>query len=116
MRDAVIVAAARTPIGRAYRGAFNATMGPTLGALAVEAALQRAGIEGGEVEDVLWGCALNQGSQAPNLARLVGLRAGLPVTVAGSTIDRQCGSGLMTVATASMQVATQNMDVVIAGG
>jgi acetyl-CoA C-acetyltransferase len=116
MRDAVIVSAARTPIGRAYRGAFNATMGPTLGSYAVRAALDRAGIEGGEVEDVLWGCALNQGSQAPNLARMVGLRSGLPVQVAGATIDRQCGSGLMSVATASMQVATQNMDVVIAGG
>ena len=116
MRDAVIVSAARTPIGRAYRGAFNATPGPTLGALAVSAALERAGIAGGEVDDLLWGCALNQGSQAPNLARLVSLRAGLPVEVAAATIDRQCGSGLMSVAAASMQVQTQNMDVVIAGG
>ncbi|MGN6357252.1 MAG: acetyl-CoA C-acyltransferase [Novosphingobium sp.] len=116
MRDAVIVSAARTPIGRAYRGAFNATPGPTLGSFAVAAALERAGIEGGEVEDLLWGCALNQGSQAPNLGRLVALRAGLPVEVAAATIDRQCGSGLMSVAAASMQVATQNMDVVIAGG
>jgi acetyl-CoA C-acetyltransferase/acetyl-CoA acyltransferase len=116
MRDAVIVSAARTPIGRAYRGAFNATPGPSLGSFAVAAALERAGIEGGEVEDLLWGCALNQGSQAPNLARLVSLRAGLPVEVAAATIDRQCGSGLMSVAAASMQVATQNMDVVIAGG
>lgn len=116
MRDAVIVSAARTPIGRAYRGAFNATPGPTLGAFAVAAALERAGIEGGEVDDLLWGCALNQGSQAPNLGRLVALRAGLPVEVAAATIDRQCGSGLMSVAAASMQVATQNMDVVIAGG
>ena len=116
MRDAVIVSAARTPIGRAYRGAFNATQGPTLGSFAVRAALERAGIEGGEVDDVLWGCALNQGSQAPNLARLIGLRSGLPVEVAGATIDRQCSSGLMSVAAASMQVVTQNMDVVIAGG
>lgn len=116
MRDAVIVSAARTPIGRAYRGAFNATPGPSLGSFAVAAAIERAGIEGGEVEDLLWGCALNQGSQAPNLARLVGLRAGLPVEVAAATIDRQCGSGLMSVAAASMQVATQAMDVVIAGG
>jgi acetyl-CoA C-acetyltransferase len=116
MRDAVIVSAARTPIGRAYRGAFNATMGPTLGSFAVRAALERAGIDGAEVDDVLWGCALNQGSQAPNLARLVALRAGLPVEVAGATIDRQCSSGLMSVAAASMQVMTQNMDVVIAGG
>ncbi|MDB5725911.1 MAG: acetyl-CoA acetyltransferase [Novosphingobium sp.] len=116
MRDAVIVSAARTPIGRAYRGAFNATMGPTLGSFAVRAALERAGIDGAEVDDVLWGCALNQASQAPNLARLVALRAGLPVEVAGATIDRQCSSGLMSVAAASMQVMTQNMDVVIARG
>jgi acetyl-CoA C-acetyltransferase/acetyl-CoA acyltransferase len=116
MRDAVIVSAARTPIGRAYRGAFNATPGPTLGALAVTAAVERAGIDPAEVEDVLWGCALNQGSQAPNLGRLVALRAGLPVTVAASTIDRQCSSGLMSVAAASMQVATQHMDIVVAGG
>lgn len=116
MRDPVIVSAARTPIGRAYRGAFNATPGPTLGSFAVSAALERAGIEGGEVEDLLWGCALNQGSQALNIARLVSLRAGLPVEVAAATIDRQCGSGLMSVAAASMQVATQNMDIVIAGG
>src|ERR1700712_2683188 len=116
MRDAVIVSAARTPIGRAYRGAFNATLGPTLGSFAVRAELERAGIDGGEVDDLLWGCALNQGSQAPNLGRLVALRAGLPVEVAGATIDRQCSSGLMSVAMASMQVATQKMDVVIAGG
>lgn len=116
MRDAVIVSAARTPIGRAYRGAFNATPGPTLGALAVTAAVERAGIDPAEVEDVQWGCALNQGSQAPNLGRLVALRAGLPVSVAAATIDRQCSSGLMSVAAASMQVAMQHMDVVVAGG
>ncbi len=116
MRDAVIVSAARTPIGRAYRGAYNATLGPTLGALSLRTAVERAGIEGAEVDDVLWGSALQQGSQALNLARLTALRGGLPVTVAASTIDRQCGSGLMSVAAASMQVATQHMDVVVAGG
>ena len=116
MRDAVIVAAARTPIGRAYRGAFNATAAPTLGALAIRAAVERAGIDGGEVEDVLWGSALQQGGQALNIGRLASLRAGLPVTVAAMSIDRQCSSGLMSVAAASRQVVLDRMDVVIAGG
>jgi acetyl-CoA C-acetyltransferase len=116
MREALIVSVARTPIGRAYKGAFNATQGPTLGALALKPALERAGVEGGEVEDVVWGAALQQGAQASNIARLVGLRAGLPVTVAGMSLDRQCGSGLMSVATAAKQVVVDNMDVVAAGG
>ncbi|RZK02613.1 MAG: acetyl-CoA C-acyltransferase [Novosphingobium sp.] len=116
MRDAVIVAAARTPIGRAYKGAFNATAAPTLGALSIEAAVARAGIEGGEVEDVVWGAALQQGGQALNIGRLAALRAGLPVTVAGMSVDRQCGSGLIALATASKQVVLDRMDVVIAGG
>ena len=83
MRDAVIVAGARTPIGRAYRGAFNVTGGATLGALSLRAAVERAGIEGAEVDDVVWGAALQQGAQAGNIARQVLLRAGLPVTVSG---------------------------------
>jgi acetyl-CoA C-acetyltransferase/acetyl-CoA acyltransferase len=116
MREAVIVSVARTPIGRAYRGAFNATQGPTLGALALTPALERAGVEGGEVDDVLWGAALQQGAQAGNIARLVALRAGLPVTVAGMSLDRQCGSGLMSVATAAKQIVVDRMDVVAAGG
>jgi acetyl-CoA acetyltransferase family protein len=116
MRDAVIVSAARTPIGRAYRGAFNATPGPTLGAMALRAAVERAGIEGGEVDDVVWGAALQQGSQAPNIARLALLRAGLPVSVPGMSVDRQCSSGLMSVAAASRQVMIDRMDVVVAGG
>ena len=116
MRDAVIVAAARTPIGRAYRGAFNATPAPTLGALSLRAAIERAGIEGGEVDDVLWGSALQQGGQCPNIARLVALRAGLPVTVAAMSLDRQCSSGLMSIAAASRQVVMDRMDVVAAGG
>jgi acetyl-CoA C-acetyltransferase/acetyl-CoA acyltransferase len=116
MRDAVIVSAARTPIGRAYRGAFNAMPGPTLGALSLRAAVERAGIEGGEVDDVVWGAALQQGSQAPNIARLAALRAGLPVTVPGMSVDRQCGSGLMSVAAAARQVVFDRMDVVVAGG
>jgi acetyl-CoA acetyltransferase family protein len=116
MREALIVSVARTPIGRAYKGAFNATQGPTLGALALTPALERAGVEGGEVDDVLWGSALQQGTQASNIARLVALRAGLPVTVAGMSLDRQCGSGLMSVATAAKQIVVDRMDVVAAGG
>ena len=116
MRDAVIVAAARTPIGRAYKGAFNATAGATLGALSLEAAIARAGIEGGEVDDVVWGSALQQGTQAGNIARQVALRAGLPVTVSGMSMDRQCSSGVMTIATAAKQIIVDRMDVVAAGG
>ena len=116
MRDAVIVAAARTPIGRAYKGAFNATAGATLGALSLEAAVARAGIEGAEVDDVVWGAALQQGTQAGNIARQVALRAGLPVTVSGMSMDRQCSSGLMTIATAAKQIIVDRMDVVAAGG
>jgi acetyl-CoA C-acetyltransferase/acetyl-CoA acyltransferase len=116
MRDAVIVAAARTPIGRAYKGSFNATPGATLGSHSLKAAIERAGIEGGEVDDVLWGSALQQGSQAGNIARQVALRAGLPVTVSGMSMDRQCSSGLMTIATAAKQIIVDRMDVVAAGG
>jgi acetyl-CoA C-acetyltransferase/acetyl-CoA acyltransferase len=116
MRDAVIVAVARTPIGRAYKGAFNATGGATLGALSLRAAVERAGIEGGEVDDVVWGAALQQGAQAGNIARQVALRAGLPVSVSAQSMDRQCSSGLMSIATASKQVIFDRMDVVAAGG
>ena len=115
-RDAVIVSTARTAIGRAYKGAFNDTKGPTLGAHSLKAAIERAGIEAGEVEDVLWGAALQQGTQAGNLARQVALRAGCPVTTSGMTIDRQCSSGLMTIATAAKQIITDRMDVVVGGG
>jgi len=115
-RDAVIVSAARTAIGKAYRGAFNATLGPTLGSFSLKAAVERAGIEPGEVDDVLWGSALQQGTQSTNLARQVALRAGLPVTTSGMTMDRQCSSGLMTIATAAKQVIIDRMDVVAAGG
>ena len=116
MRDAVIVSTARTAIGKAYRGAFNATLGPTLGSFSVAEAVRRAGIEGGEVDDVLWGSALQQGTQAGNLARQVALRAGLPTSVSGMTMDRQCSSGLMSIATAAKQIIVDNMDVVLAGG
>ena len=116
MRDAVIVSTARTGIGRAYKGGFNATAGATLGAFSLTPAVERAGVEGGEIEDLVWGCALPQGTQTPNIARLVALRAGLPVTVAGVSVDRQCGSGLMAIATAAKQVVLDGMDVVAAGG
>jgi acetyl-CoA C-acetyltransferase len=116
MRDAVIVSTARTAIGKAYRGGFNATSGATLGSYSLAAAVARAGIEGGEVDDVLWGSALQQGTQANNLARLVALRAGLPITTSGMTIDRQCSSGLMTIATAAKQIIVDNVDIIAAGG
>ncbi len=104
MRDAVIVSTARTPLTKAARGSFNNTTSPTLGAYSVAAAVERAGVEGGEIDDVLFGAAMQQGSQTMNVARLIGLRAGLPVTVPGMSIDRQCSSGLMTIATAAKQI------------
>ncbi len=116
MRDAVIVSVARTPIGRAYKGAFNATPGATLGALSLQAAVARAGIDPAEVDDVVWGAALQQGTQSTNIARQVALRAGLPVTSSAMSLDRQCSSGLMSIATASKQIVIDRMDVVAAGG
>ncbi|QTD55256.1 acetyl-CoA C-acyltransferase [Parasphingorhabdus cellanae] len=116
MRDAVIVSTARTPIGRAYKGAFNATAGPTLGSYSAKAAVERAGIDPATVEDVVWGSALQQGSQGGNLGRNVALRAGFPIEVPGMTLDRQCSSGLMAIATASKQVTIDRMDVVVGGG
>jgi len=116
MREAVIVSTARTPIGKAYRGAFNATPSPSLAGHAIAHAVSRAGIEGAEVDDVIMGAALQQGVQAPNIGRLAALGAGLPVTVAGQSVDRQCASGLMAISMAAKQVMVDNMDVVIAGG
>jgi len=115
-RDAVIVSTARTPIGRAYKGAFNATPGPTLGAFSLKPAIERAGIEAGEIDDVVWGAVLTQGTQFGNIGRQVALRAGCPVGVSGMTIDRQCSSGLMAIATAAKQIVIDKMDVVAAGG
>lgn len=116
MRDAVIVSTARTGMGKAYKGAFNSTPGATLGAYALRPAMERAGIDPGEVDDVLWGAALQQGAQAGNLGRQVALRAGCPIGVSGMTIDRQCSSGLMSIATAAKQVVIDRMDIVAAGG
>ena len=115
-RDAVIISTARTPIGKAYRGAFNATLGPTLGAYALKPAIERAGIDPGEIDDVVWGAVLTQGTQFGNIGRQVALRAGCPVSVSGMTIDRQCSSGLMAIATAAKQVVIDKMDAVAAGG
>ncbi len=116
MREAVIVSAARTPIGKAYRGAYNNTGAPTLGSYSIKEAISRAGIDSDEVEDVVMGCAQQQGTQALNIGRLSGMAAGLPDTVPGMTIDRQCSSGLMAIATGAKQIITDNMDVVVAGG
>lgn len=116
MTDAVIVSTARTPIGKAYRGAFNNLESPTMGAAAIEAAIERAGVEKGEVDDVVMGCAMQQGTQGFNVARQCAIRAGLPVEVSGMTMDRQCSSGLMSIATAAKQVVVDGAPVVVAGG
>mmetsp|Transcript_22694 Transcript_22694/g.37340 ORF Transcript_22694/g.37340 Transcript_22694/m.37340 type:complete len:399 (+) Transcript_22694:107-1303(+) len=116
MRDAVIVSTARTPIGKAYRGAFNTTTPQALAAHAISHAVSRAGVEGAEVADVVFGAALQQGHTASNIARQAAIRAGLPVTVAGMSLDRQCASGMMAIAAASKQVVQDGMDVVIGGG
>ena len=116
MREAVIVSTARTPIGRAYRGAFNATPSPTLAGHAIAHAVKRAGIEGAEVDDVVMGCALQQGVQGGNIARTSLLRAGLPVTVSGQSIDRQCSSGVMSIATAAKQIMVDGMTICIGAG
>ena len=114
-RDAVIVSTARTPIGKAYRGSFNATPSPTLAAHPIRAAVERAKVDPAEIDDVIMGAALQQGVQT-TIGRTAALRAGLPVTVAGMSIDRQCASGLMAIATAAKQVIVDRMEVVVAGG
>ena len=115
MREAVIVSTARTPIGKAYRGAFNNTPAPTLAAHAISAAIARARVDGAEIDDCILGAALPQGYQHM-IGRTAAMRAGLPVTVPGTTIDRQCSSGLMAIATAAKQVIVDRMDIVLAGG
>ena len=116
MKDAVIVSTARTPIGRAYRGAFNNTEAPTLASHAIRAAVSRSGVDPAEVDDVIMGCAMQQGSSGTNIARQALLAAGLPVSVAGMTVDRQCSSGMMAIAIAAKQVLEDNMPVVVGGG
>ncbi|GAA0583769.1 acetyl-CoA C-acyltransferase [Rhizomicrobium electricum] len=114
-RDAVIVSAARTPIGRAYKGAFNATPAPSLAAHAVRAAVSRAKIDPAEIDDCICGCALTQGEQ-DMIGRQVALASGLPVTVPAMTVERQCSSGLMAIATGAKEIVFDRMDVVVAAG
>jgi acetyl-CoA C-acetyltransferase len=114
-RQAVIVSTARTPIGRAYRGAFNATPAPTLAAHAIRAAVERAGVAPAEIDDVIMGASLQQGCQA-TIGRMSALRAGLPVTVPGQSVDRQCASGLMSIAMAAKQIIVDGMAICVAGG
>jgi acetyl-CoA C-acetyltransferase len=116
MREAVIVSTARTPIGKAYRGAFNNTEAPTLGGHAVKHAVERAGLDPAEVEDVMMGCAMPQGSQGQNIGRQIALAADLPVTTAGMTVDRQCSSGMMAIALAAKTVICDTVDIMVGGG
>lgn len=114
--EAVIVSTARTPIGKAYRGAFNNTQGQSMAGHAIKHAVARAGIDPAEVDDVIVGCAMQQGSTGRNVARQALLAAGLPVSVAGMSMDRQCASGMMAIATAAKQVVHDRMPIVVAGG
>jgi len=116
MPDAVIVSTARTPIGKAFRGAFNMTHGAVLGGHVVKHAVERAGLEPGEVEDVVMGCAMPERATGQNIARLSAIRAGLPVTVSGVTVNRFCSSGLQTIAFAAQRIMTGEADVLVAGG
>ncbi len=116
MREAVIVSTARTPIGKAYRGAFNNTHGATLAAHSLKHAVARAKIDPGEVEDVILGCAAQQGPTSGNVARQAVIRAGFPVTVGGTTIDRQCSSGMQAIAIAAQRVILDNVPIMAAGG
>ena len=116
MREAVIVSTARTPIGKAYRGAFNNTDGATLGGHAIAEAVKRSGIDPADIDDISMGCALQQGSTGNNIARQAGLRAGLPQTVSGQTIDRQCSSGLMAIATSAKYITGDGAPIAIGAG
>src|SRR5438132_11542032 len=116
MPEAVIVSTARTPIGRAYRGAFNDTQGQALAGHVVAESVRRAGVDPAEVEDVVLGAALQQGSSGFNVARQAAVRAGLPISVPGMTIDRQCSSGLMAIATAAKQIVHDGMTIAVGGG
>jgi acetyl-CoA C-acetyltransferase len=116
MTSALIVSTARTPLAKSWKGSFNMTHGATLGGHAVEHAVKRAGIEGAEVEDVLMGCANPEGATGANIARQIALRAGLPVTVSGMTINRFCSSGLQTIAMAAQRVIAGEGDIYVAGG
>ena len=114
--EAVIVSTARTAVSKAYRGSLNNTEGPTLAGHVMAEAVKRAGIAPGEVEDVVMGCAMQQGTMVMNVARKGAIRAGMPVTVAGTTIDRQCASGLQAIAVAARSVMLDGVDIAIGGG
>jgi acetyl-CoA C-acetyltransferase len=116
MSSAVIVSTARTPLAKSWKGSFNMTHGATLGGHAVEHAIQRAGIEAAEVDDVIMGCANPEGATGANIARQIALRAGCPVTVSGMTVNRFCSSGLQTIATAAQRVIAGEADIYVAGG
>ncbi len=116
MTNAVIVSTARTPLAKSWKGAFNMTHGATLGGFAVRAAVERAGIEGAEVDDVIMGCATPEGATGGNIARQVALRAGLPITTSGMTVNRFCSSGLQTIAMAAQRIIAGESDVIVAGG
>jgi len=116
MAEAVIVSTARTPIAKAYRGAFNATGAPTLGGHVIAQAIARAGLDGGEIDDVIMGASFQAGSTGMNIGRMSALAAGLPDTVPGMSIDRQCASGLMAIATAAKQIIVDGQSIVVAGG
>ena len=116
MREAVIVSTARTPIGRAYKGAFNNLESPTLAGYPIAEAVKRSGVDPAEVEDCIIGASIQQGTQTFNIGRLAALAGGLPETCAGMSMDRQCSSGLMTIATAAKQIVQDEMTVLVAGG
>lgn len=116
MKEAVIVSTARTGLAKSYRGSFNNTNGPTLAGWSIAEAVRKAGVNPAEVDDCIMGCAMQQGTTSPNIGRLAGLAGGLPVTVSGMSIDRQCSSGMMAIATAAKQIIVDGMDIVVGGG
>ena len=116
MTSAVIVSTARTPLAKSWKGAFNMTHGATLGGHVVKAAVERAGIDGSQVDDVVMGCATPEGATGSNIARQIALAAGLPITTSGVTVNRFCSSGLQTIAMAAQRIIAGENDIVVAGG
>ena len=116
MKEAVIVSAARTPIGRAFRGAFNNLESPSMSSHAIKAAIDRASVDPAEIDDCILGAAMQQGTQTMNLGRQAAVASGLPMSVAGMTVDRQCSSGLMAISIAANNITNDGAAVVIAGG
>jgi acetyl-CoA C-acetyltransferase len=116
MKEAVIVSAARTPIGRAFRGAFNNLESPSMSSHAITAAVTRSGVDPAEIDDCIMGAAMQQGTQTMNLGRQAAMASGLPVSVSGMTVDRQCSSGLMAISIGANNITNDGSSVVIAGG